>query len=161
MEFLGSYIRYFHCKDLIYFQTDRGLVQFEMLQGIKLLVQIDTDLLQAPCLNILIPKECRDICCLCAPESGPKNLQSNSLILLLQELIGHQNAIYMRSLGFTQDFSEMQSLPVQRNSLNQCCLNPCSITRNKDPRNQSAVPLIPARIKFTLLLLFFSVRLTI
>lgn len=31
--------------DLIYFQKDSGLVQFEMFQGIKLLVQIDTDLL--------------------------------------------------------------------------------------------------------------------
>lgn len=47
--------------------------------------------------------------------NGPKNLQSNSALLLLQELNGNHSEINKQNPGFIQESSEMQSWPVQRN----------------------------------------------
>lgn len=47
--------------------------------------------------------------------NGPKNLQSNSALLLLQELTENHSEINKQNPEFIQESSEMQSRPVQRN----------------------------------------------
>lgn len=47
--------------------------------------------------------------------NGPKNLPSNSALLLLQELTENHSEINKQNPEFIQESSEMQSRPVQRN----------------------------------------------
>lgn len=84
---------------------------------------------------------------LCAPESSPKNLQSNSVL---------PSGTYWKPQWNKEAKSRVHSrflwnaVTASAEKLNVHQQNLCSTSRNTDPRNESIVPLIRARIKLPL-----------